>query len=54
MDDGKGFETSDENRETFGMGLTNIQSRVKSVNGSVQISSAPDQGFNLNIVINVN
>jgi signal transduction histidine kinase len=52
MDDGKGFEPNEETRETYGMGLTNIQSRVKSVNGSIQIHSAPDQGFNLNIVIN--
>ncbi|MDA3865984.1 MAG: histidine kinase [Salinivirgaceae bacterium] len=52
MDDGKGFEPTEEPRETYGMGLTNIQSRVKSVNGSVQIYSAPDQGFNSSIVIN--
>ncbi|PLX23974.1 MAG: two-component sensor histidine kinase [Salinivirgaceae bacterium] len=51
MDDGKGFRHDEEPRENYGMGLTNIQSRVKSVNGNIQIYSAPDQGFNMSIVI---
>lgn len=52
MDDGKGFEFTDETNEQYGLGLTNIESRIKSVNGSCQIFSKPGEGFNINIVIN--
>jgi len=53
MDDGKGFDYDSVQSESSGMGLTNIFSRIKSVNGSCQIISQPDQGFNANLVINV-
>ncbi|UCG27914.1 MAG: sensor histidine kinase [Bacteroidales bacterium] len=52
LDDGKGFEFTDDLNEQHGIGLTNIQSRIKSVQGSCQIFSKPDEGFNINIVIN--
>lgn len=53
MDDGKGFDYDVVNSEFTGMGLTNIYSRIKSVNGSCQIFSQPEEGFNANLVINV-
>ena len=52
MDDGKGFEFTDETNKQHGLGLTNIESRIKSVHGSCQIYSKPDEGFNISIVIN--
>ena len=52
MDDGKGFEFTDETKEQYGLGLTNIESRIKSVQGSCQIYSKPGEGFNISIVIN--
>ena len=52
LDDGKGFEFTEDENEQYGMGLTNIQSRIKSVNGSCQIYSKPDEGFNISIIIN--
>lgn len=52
MDDGKGFEFTGDAYEQYGLGLTNIESRIKSVHGSCQIYSKPGEGFNINIVIN--
>lgn len=54
MDDGKGFEFTNSYNELSGLGLTNIQSRIKSVHGKCDIHSAPDEGFNINILINTN
>lgn len=51
MDDGNGFDFSDDGNELYGFGLTNIQSRIKSVQGKCQIFSKPGEGFNINIVI---
>lgn len=42
-DNGKGFDV--KTIETNGMGLTNIKSRVKSLNGSIEIKSKPKKGF---------
>ena len=52
LDDGKGFEFTEDENEQHGLGLTNIQSRIKSVNGSCQIYSKPGEGFNISIIIN--
>ena len=41
-DNGVGFDIE---REKYGMGLTNIVSRVKSLNGSIELLSAPKNGF---------
>ncbi|MDD2549750.1 MAG: histidine kinase [Bacteroidales bacterium] len=41
-DNGVGF---DSRYEKYGMGLTNIVSRVKSINGSIELFSAPRNGF---------
>ena len=42
-DNGVGFESR---HEKYGMGLTNIISRVKSLNGSIELVSSPKNGFN--------
>ncbi len=52
MDDGKGFDYKGQASDRYGLGLTNIQSRIKSVQGSCQIYTEPGEGFNMNIVIN--
>ncbi len=45
-DDGNGFDTSSIKR---GMGIINIKSRVKSLNGTINITSSPNCGFNASI-----
>ncbi len=54
LDDGKGFDYNSETDKLQGFGITNIISRIKSLNGSVQISSQENEGFNANFVINLN
>ncbi|MDT8392228.1 MAG: histidine kinase [Bacteroidales bacterium] len=41
-DNGTGF---DSKHEKYGMGLTNIVSRVKSLQGSIELISTPNNGF---------
>jgi len=41
-DNGVGF---DSKHEKYGMGLTNIVSRVKSLNGSIELVGSPKNGF---------
>lgn len=54
LDDGVGFVLEDfENMVNQGSGLTNIISRIKSVHGSSNFYSEPEQGFNANFVINI-
>lgn len=48
-DNGKGF--SPEERASDGMGLSNIRSRIKSVNGDMELHSSPDEGFLLKLII---
>lgn len=50
-DDGKGCEI--ESDETSGMGLINIKSRVKSLNGSIELDSFPGKGFSAQIKLPV-
>ncbi|MDX9909966.1 MAG: histidine kinase, partial [Mariniphaga sp.] len=47
MDDGKGFgyDLTESDVKNKGMGLNNIFSRVKSLNGYYSIVTAPDNGF---------
>jgi signal transduction histidine kinase len=47
MDDGKGFDydLTKGDVKNKGMGLNNIFSRVKSLNGYYSIVTAPDNGF---------
>jgi signal transduction histidine kinase len=42
-DNGVGFNI--EEKEYLGMGLTNMRSRVKSLNGSIELFSSPNRGF---------
>lgn len=53
LDDGEGFDYSDEMNNNPGMGLTNIKSRIKSVKGSCFFYSKAGEGFNANFVINI-
>lgn len=54
LDDGVGFVFDDfENMVNYGSGLSNIISRIKSVHGSSNFFSEPEQGFNANFVINL-
>ncbi|MBI9064986.1 MAG: sensor histidine kinase [Marinilabiliaceae bacterium] len=48
-DNGIGFNTTDEH--LTGMGLTNIKSRVKSLNGEFILSSKPGNGLFLKIML---
>jgi len=45
-DDGRGFDT---NAATEGMGLSNINSRISSVKGDINIESAPGEGTKVSI-----
>lgn len=51
-ENGKGFDIAKAN--VRGMGLKNIQSRVKAHNGTVQISSAPGKGTKYELTLPVN
>ncbi|MCB2221684.1 MAG: sensor histidine kinase [Bacteroidetes bacterium] len=53
MDDGEGFDTSLLDREHKGLGYANIHSRIRSLNGSIHIFSAPNEGVTVNIQINL-
>ncbi len=48
-DDGIGFEINPE--ENSGMGLTNIKSRVKSLDGSIELVTSPEKGFYACIIL---
>jgi signal transduction histidine kinase len=50
-DDGIGMDTESLETEITGTGLSNIFSRVKSLNGSIEVISSPNEGFNIKIVI---
>ncbi len=53
LDDGNGFDYVEYDENTKGFGITNIKSRIKSVNGGCQIYSKKGEGFNANFVINI-
>ena len=53
MDDGIGFDYDGETEPGSGLGLMNIQSRIRSVHGSYQVYSEKGEGFNANFVINL-
>ncbi len=53
-DDGIGFDTEKEvDSQTGGMGLQNILSRIKSINGIFIITSVPDEGANAFIKVRI-
>jgi signal transduction histidine kinase len=49
-DDGVGFNTQEK---TCGLGLQNIRARVALLNGSVHITSSPETGCQLTVIIPV-
>ncbi len=51
IDDGKGFDTRLLDKEHKGLGFSNIKSRIRSLNGSFSIFSAPNEGVTVNILI---
>jgi len=48
IDDGKGFDTSKNKK---GIGLKNMKSRAKDINGSITFLSQPKQGMTINVKI---
>mgnify|MGYP006292859771 CR=1 FL=1 len=53
LDDGQGFDREKMQKEQNGHGYANIESRIKSINGSYDIYTSPGEGFNMNMVINI-
>ncbi len=51
FDNGIGFDHEEAQIQSTGMGLSNIHSRIKSLNGNIEIYSLPDEGFNLKITL---
>lgn len=51
MDDGKGFDVDEVKAGSNGLGLLNIQNRIKSINGFFEIQSKPGKGFYVEIKI---
>jgi signal transduction histidine kinase len=55
VDDGCGFETEQVPSERLGgLGLRGIRERLKPLDGTLQVRSAPDQGTELDIVLPLN
>ena len=52
-DDGKGFDTSILTLEK-GMGWNNIQSRIKFLNGKIDVQSDPGKGTSIHFELNTN
>jgi signal transduction histidine kinase len=52
-DNGKGFESDTILRYGKSMGLRNIQSRINSLNGTLDLKSRPGEGMSANIQINL-
>jgi signal transduction histidine kinase len=50
-DNGIGFDIEAIETSSPGMGLSSIQSRIKSLNGSIDLFSHPEEGFNLKIIV---
>jgi signal transduction histidine kinase len=52
-DDGEGFNLRKTIKESTGMGLSNIESRIKSLDGQIIMSSENQKGFHVEIKINL-
>ncbi len=51
-DDGMGFNFSEESQpESMGMGYYSIYSRLESVNGQIEVDTAPGKGFHCDVTI---
>ncbi len=53
IDDGIGFDTEKVQKEIKGMGYSNIESRIKSLGGTIDYYSAPGEGVRVNIQISL-
>lgn len=53
IDDGIGFDTAANIENVKGLGYRNMESRVKSLDGSFIVYSKPDEGVNITISINL-
>ncbi len=50
-DDGNGFSWALQKERNLGMGLTSMQNRIQSINGSMEIKTSKGRGFNLNLIV---
>jgi len=50
-DNGTGFDASRVLSQNSGLGLSNMQNRVKNINGTITFESVPNKGFSAEIVI---
>lgn len=53
FDDGNGFDTAFQQKNTEGMGLSNIRSRVKSANGRLEIESQAMEGMHCRVAFDI-
>jgi len=51
FDNGKGFEPEKVLSSDTGMGFSNIQSRIKSINGTLNVISNPEEGVCISVAI---
>ena len=52
-DNGIGFNKEEIISEVSGMGFDNINSRIKSLDGIVEIYTYPGEGFNMKVAVNI-
>ena len=52
-DNGKGFYADAIDRKETGMGLNNLKTRVAYLNGEIDFDSNPNEGTNVNILIDL-
>jgi signal transduction histidine kinase len=52
FDNGKGFDPQEVVGARSGMGFSNVQSRIKSLDGTIRVISNPNEGACISIVIN--
>ncbi|MBA7582309.1 Sensor histidine kinase ComP [subsurface metagenome] len=53
FDNGIGFDLDEIQNQHVGMGLSNIHSRIRSLDGTIDTFSLPNEGFNLKITLPV-
>jgi signal transduction histidine kinase len=53
IDDGSGFELHETSLPQNGMGFSNMQSRIRSINGGYDVFSRPGEGIRVSIIINI-
>jgi signal transduction histidine kinase len=53
QDDGEGFDINNKLDEKKGLGLYNLQNRIKTIGGDIMMFSKPHEGVNYNIIVPV-